>query len=95
MNTDFIFDMAQSFCDNGEYAQALRLYEEAAENGNADAMFALGVMYLAGEGVRIDVELAREYIAKAKMHGHPIALFYLDIIKCYSQEDFEADNTDY
>ena len=95
MTIDYIFNKAQELYDNKEYVQALELYEEAAGRGSADAMFALGVVYLTGDGVSIDVELAKRYIAKAKKLNHPVAMFYLDIIEDYSQEDFDAAEADY
>ena len=38
----------------GDYATALRILRELAEQGNADAQFNLGVMYAKGQGVTQD-----------------------------------------
>ena len=46
-----VFESAVSAYENEEYAEAIESFREAAEDGNADAQFNLGLMYLKGEGV--------------------------------------------
>jgi TPR repeat protein len=43
------------------YPMALRYFHAAADRGNEQAATYLGYMYLRGEGVEKDVELARRY----------------------------------
>ena len=46
-------------------AEAVRLYRQAAEQGNADAQFNLGVMYLDGDGVPQDDAEAMRWFRQA------------------------------
>ena len=51
-------------------AEALRWYEAAAENGNAEACFRVGRSYFVGAGVRQDMATAVQWFRRAA-HGHP------------------------
>lgn len=51
--------------ENGDYAAACRQYEQAAEQGDALAHFALGVMYMEGRGVARDCGRALGHFEKA------------------------------
>ncbi|WP_300709601.1 sel1 repeat family protein [uncultured Desulfovibrio sp.] len=55
----------------GEYYQALRLWQEAAEAGDPQAMNNLGVLYDKGLGVEPDVGRALHWYAKSADAGHP------------------------
>jgi TPR repeat protein len=48
-----------------DYAEALRWYRTAADQGNSEARFAIGQMYLEGKGV------ARDYTEAARWYGCP------------------------
>jgi hypothetical protein len=48
-----------------DYAKARDWYEKAADGGNPDAMFKLGVIYQNGQGVALDYAKAREWYEKA------------------------------
>ena len=50
--------------------KAIELYRKSAEQGNEDAQFRLGTMYLFGFGVTQDFKKARECFKTAADQGH-------------------------
>ena len=60
------------------YSEAFKFCSVAAEQGNAEAQFNLGVMYDNGQGVKQDYFKAVEWYQKAAEQGHPLAQIYLD-----------------
>ena len=48
-----------------DYAEALRWYRKAAEQGYAEAQYNLGAMYFTGGGVHQDFHLSKEWFGKA------------------------------
>ena len=48
-----------------DYAEALRWYHKAAEQGDAEAQYNLGAMYHNGDGVRRNFHLSKEWFGKA------------------------------
>lgn len=60
--------------DQSDYnEEAVAYYRKAAAQGNADAEFGLGRMYLTGEGVKRDVAEARTWILRAAERSHVLA----------------------
>jgi uncharacterized protein len=55
--------------------EALRLHEEAAAAGNADAMFELHVLLAQGSGCEVDPEGAQRWLERAAQAGQPRALY--------------------
>jgi TPR repeat protein len=53
-----------------ESAEAAKYYRLAAEQGDPDGLYGLGVLYLSGEGVPRDAAAARGWILKAAEKGH-------------------------
>jgi len=53
--------------------QAAKLYQQAAENGQAEAMFRLGNLYSQGKGVARNTDEARKWWALAAEKGHASA----------------------
>ena len=64
-----------------DYQTALVYYTQSANEGNADAMCSLGVMYHKGNGVNKDDKMALEWLYKAKAKGHPHAEEWIKKIK--------------
>jgi len=62
--------------DRSEFDEdAVALYRKAADQGDADGMFGLGVMLAAGEGVKKKEPVeGRQWIHKAAELGHPQAI---------------------
>ena len=57
----------------------VEFYRKAAEKGDAEAMFNLGVMYAKGRGVGKDEKKAVEWYQKAADKGHAGAMFNLGV----------------
>ena len=53
--------------------QAVRLFEQAANLDNAEAMFQLSICFVDGHGVAIDEKIAEDWFQKAKDAGFPCA----------------------
>ena len=58
---------------NGDYAVALENFRPLAEEDNAEAQKFLAGMYLRGEGVKQDYEMAADWLKLAAEQGEPIA----------------------
>jgi uncharacterized protein len=63
-----------------DYAEAVRWYRKAAEQGNAFAQQSLGKLYEAGEGVEQDSAEAYKWYNIASAHGDQVAVIYRDSI---------------
>ena len=65
--------------ESGDYAGALRVFRPAAQKGNAEAEFNLGVMYERGNGVSKDPEEAFKWLRSAADQGLPQAQFLVGV----------------
>ncbi len=72
---------ANKLRDNKAYAQALPLYTKLANAGNAQAQYALGTLYLQGEGTAADADKAQAWYQKAAAKGHREASAALDLMR--------------
>ena len=82
--TSDIVELAARY-ENGEgvdrdFARALGLYCEAADQGDAKAFLSLGWMYLNGRGVAIDEGIAVRWLKKAAERGVPQAINLLQTL---------------
>lgn len=68
--------------DEQDYAEAVKWYRKAAEQGNVDAMNSLGVCYYEGYGVAQDYAEAVKWFRRAEREGNTSALYHLG--KCYA-----------
>jgi TPR repeat protein len=73
-------ERAKAQYDRGDYGQALRGFEGAAERGDADAQYYLGLMYSAGQGVLRDPRTAASWFQKAARQGHREAQYHMGIL---------------
>ncbi len=64
----------------GDYAEALKLFRLAADQGNASAQTALGIMYAMGQGVTQDYAEAAKWYRKAADQGDTSAQYNLGSI---------------
>ena len=72
-------DLNKSDCSGARNLQeSARWYRVAADKGLAPAQFALGVLYVNGEGVTKDAAEARKWLSAAAGQGSTPAKFYLD-----------------
>jgi uncharacterized protein len=64
------FDEGKAAYERDDYATALKEFKTAAERGNAEAQFLVGVMYANGEGVPQDYTEAAKWYRKAAEQGY-------------------------
>lgn len=71
------FEDAQAAHGRRDYATALRLWRPLADQGNAEAQYALGMMYEGGQGVPKNYVSAAKWWRLAADQGHTFAQFNL------------------
>ena len=59
--------------EEGDYDEAIKYFTKAADLGDVEAYYQLGLMYWKGEGVDEDEEKAVYHYEKAAVGGHPTA----------------------
>lgn len=79
------FDVAQLDHNAGNNLEAVKWYRLAAEQGNADAQFALGILHSFGQCVPKDSTEAVKWYRMAAEQGHPTAQNNLGV--CYDHGD--------
>ncbi|MHA1158319.1 MAG: tetratricopeptide repeat protein [Alphaproteobacteria bacterium] len=65
--------------DAGQYATAIDLLKPLAEAGHRDAIFALGIIHAAGQGVSADLQAGRDWFRRAADMGHIRARYELAV----------------
>lgn len=70
-----LVDEARAQYDLGNYEEAFALYLQAAEAGDAKAIYNVGALYARGEGVEEDDLTALEWFKKAAEMDYPDALY--------------------
>lgn len=80
----------------GDYEKALAYYQQAADQGFAEAQNSLADMYYYGEGVEQSYEKALEYYQQAAELGYEQALDYLNALveEGHVSEEYLAGLTD-
>ena len=73
------FEDGQVAYRRDDYAEALRLWGQLADQGNARAQFSLGQMYYMGQGVPRDYAQADAWYRKAADQGFDYAQFNLGV----------------
>ena len=66
--------------ENDKYDEALPIFKELAREGDAEAMYYLGMMYYEGWGVKKDENRAIEWWKKANRRGSLDAKYMLQTI---------------
>ena len=69
--------------ESGDYVTAIKEFTEAAEDGDMNAQFNLGVMYEHGHGVEQSDLKAGEWYQIAADNGHPEAPMALQLLYEY------------
>lgn len=63
------FEVGADAFQQGNFAEALKMFQQMAEQGDARAQYALGMMHDHGQGVAQDDNLAFEWFFKAAEQG--------------------------
>jgi TPR repeat protein len=83
--------MGGKYCDDeGDYEGAFEYYTRAAELGDMDAHYRLGLMYYDGRGVEKDDGKVVYHYEKAAIGGHPTARHNLAVIEGRNGNDKRA-----
>ena len=83
------------YCDlrfmgfEGDLAEALRWYSEAASHEFAKGYFRLGLMYSRGHGVAKDLELAKSHFDKAFDAYEPFPTCIADLFEIYIEDEIK------
>ncbi len=68
----------QNHMDDHQFT--VRLYQESAEDGEADAQYKLGLLYLTGNGALQDFDEAAKWLKRAAEQGYALAQYELGLI---------------
>lgn len=74
---DELYQLATEYYNDGNYEQALRYYEQAAEQGHSDSMLQIGWFYDNGYGVERNAYTATRWYQSAAEAGNAQAQFNL------------------
>ena len=69
--------VAQMLDDYDEPSRAVKLYQLAAQAGNAEAMTRLGLAYLSGRGIKRTYSMAARWLRLAAIQHHAEAEYHL------------------
>ena len=83
LNQKLFFKKAKHAYDRKNYIQAFALFMQAAELGNADAMFFLALCYENGNGTKTNLEKAVEWYKKSAELGNAKSMNNLGL--CYQE----------
>jgi len=81
--------------DKAEYnEEAAQYFRRAAEQGDADGQYGLGILYASGEGVARDAGAAREWLERAGNQNHGLAVVALSQAFLAGRLGFKTDPGD-
>lgn len=69
------YDLGVSLLDAGQYVDALKSFGRSAKNGNTEAQYQIGIMFLEGQGMKANPEDAAYWFRKAAQNGHAPSQF--------------------
>ena len=79
-NRHLAYNLGRAYELNKDYATARAIYQQAADAGNGAAMYGMGNLYFAGEGVNKDPAQAAAWFQKGAAAGNNEAMLYLAIL---------------
>ena len=77
------------------YETAAEWFRKAAEQGNADAQYNLGMCYQEWKGVEQSFSKAEEWYTKAAQQGHQGAINRLEMVKKAQENSKKEDFVDF
>ena len=72
-----LFEQGLELEKQGKYEQALKLYEQLAEQGDSNAQWRIGAIYYTGKGVNKNEAKGLKYVKLAAENGKADAQFFL------------------
>lgn len=73
-------EKGNEFYENKDYSEALSCYRKAADMGNTDAQYRLGMMYFVGQGVSENNEIAAQWFKRSAESGNAEAQHMLGLL---------------
>ena len=73
--------LAQFLQGEGNMDEAILNYESLARNGFSPALFSLGIIFLKGKNVKVNIAKAKRYFEIASRHGHVHSRHWLSYIR--------------
>lgn len=67
--------LGEELLAKGEYLDALKAYGRSAKNGNSEAQYRIGMIFLEGEGLNANPQDAAYWFRKAAQNGHAPSQF--------------------
>ncbi len=83
-------NLGELYLEQGETEKALKIFQQAADQGSANALAELYLVYWDGHGVPIDHKKAMEYLIKAANTGYVWAEYTLGLR--YELREWEGDD---
>ena len=77
---------------SGDFAEAYCIMRPLAEDGDADAQYNIGWMYMNGYGLRVNDSLALEWWEKASDQGHSDASFSIGMLYSLGEGEVSKDS---
>ena len=87
------FKTGEKYYEQDNYAEAVKWYRKAAEQGHAEAQYALGYSYQYGHGVAQDDEEAATWYRKAAEQGHEAARQELQDLDLSAKEKISEETS--
>jgi uncharacterized protein len=84
-------DDAVTAMRSGDFAEAYCIMRPLAEEGDADAQYNIGWMYMNGYGLRVNDNLALEWWQKAADQGHSDASFSIGMLYSLGDGEISSD----
>jgi len=85
-------DDAVTAMRSGDFAEAYCMMRPLAEEGDADAQYNIGWMYMNGYGLRVNDSLALEWWEKAADQGHSDASFSIGMLYSLGDGEISKDS---
>ncbi|MEI9903730.1 MAG: hypothetical protein WDN06_06875 [Asticcacaulis sp.] len=79
-NRHLAYNLGRAYEANKDYSNARTYYQAAAEAGSGAAMYGMGNLYFAGEGVNKDAAQALSWFQKGADAGDSECMLYLGIL---------------
>ena len=76
-----LLNRGNQFYSEKNYEEAVKWYQQSANDNNAEGMTSLGYMYANGLGVKADYSVAAKWYIKGAENGNARAMSYIGMLK--------------